>query len=79
MAIHEIEVTLTGKFFIDDDELESSYDAETPEEAIANQYNWLEDSGDMMQFVADTIEEPKLKMRVVGSTPTNVSVRDSVS
>lgn len=63
MAKHKINVTLTGSFEIDDNSL-SDYQAETVAQALANQYRWLEDDGDVISFVADTIENPVLIMEI---------------
>jgi hypothetical protein len=63
MATHEVQVTLTGTFTIDDNRL-SDYQATTVEDALKNQMSWLVDEGEIVQFVADTIENSKLTFKV---------------
>ena len=64
MAKHKVKATLTGYFEIDDSEL-STYEATNIHEAMANQLEWIEDEGDMISFVADTIQNPVLTLDVV--------------
>lgn len=66
---HKIEVTLTGSFIIKDKDL-PAYEAKDVHEAISHQLEWLEDAGDVISFVADTIEKPKLTLKVISSTIT---------
>ncbi len=63
MATHEVQITLTGTFTIDDNRL-SDYQATTIEDALKNQMSWLVDEGEVVQFVADTIENSKLTLKV---------------
>lgn len=64
MAKHEVQITLTGVFYIDDSELYSAYEAKDINEAVRNQLEWIEDSGEIIGFVADTIRDPHLTFKV---------------
>lgn len=64
MAKHKVMVTLTGHFEIDDKDL-SAYDARNVHEAVGNQLDWLEDNGDIMEFVSGTIQDAVLVLDVV--------------